>query len=195
LRLVTVPIVFTLCLAPNAELVQAAEFDCERVKGAEQRDAILEARRLFAAKWLEAGKDWFTAFTLPGAPRNPFALPGIQSGSVAVSGYVWTRGVHCTYAEDFVAGPMIVRFTAASFRFKEGDTDWTKPQWMGQLMRLTLSRLGEGWEVADRSAEGSILPPDAQLRQPTRDELPATEAWPAQRCKSSSRRDGRKCSP
>jgi hypothetical protein len=195
LRLVTVSIAFTLCLALGAGLVQAAEFDCERVEGAERRAAILQARRVFATKWLEAGKDWFIAFTLPGEPRNPFALPGIQSGSVAVSGYVWSRGVHCTYAEDIAAGQMIVRFMAAAYRFKEGNTDWTRPQRMGQLMRLALSRLGENWQVADQSAERSILPPNAELRQPTRDELPAAEAWPARQCNPSSRRDGRKCSP
>lgn len=146
-----------------------------------------------AKVWARRGPDWITAYDIAGTPRNPFDLNDLGSGVAAYHGYAWLRDVSCAIAEGKTQGTLVVTYTAAAYRFKEGRLKWVEPMTNGAIAEYLLSQNATDWIVKDLSRDETIFLPESAMRMPRVEELPQQKVWPDKRCLSPKIWQGNDC--
>ncbi len=138
------------------------------------------------------------AATAPGAlvgPKPP--QPGAAQANPAlaalppIAGYATARDVRCNTTAASAKSDVVLVYMAAGVRFQEGKGPWSAVLPNAVIAAIQLRRMGDGWTIIDRTAEGGVMPPDAK-RSPPDDALArqlATVPWlPPRRSRKSRRR-------
>ena len=117
--------------APGASAQQA--MPCGQIQEAPLSDAVAEARRTLAERWLDVGDNLYIAYRMKSPVANPFDLTrpkqkekGKSDDKDSEEGYIWVGNLQCQLSStqgdevviSFIAG-------AASFVEKKGDLDAT----------------------------------------------------------------------
>lgn len=182
-----------LSLALASALSAAEKRACDAETDVKLKASLERIQQQVDAIWVKRGPDWIAAYDIAGTPKNPFDVSDQGSGSEAVHGFAWLRDVGCAMSEATPEGARVVTYRAAAYRFKEGDTEWTKPMTDGVIAEYVVSPGDADWQIKDNSKDETIFLPDGTMRRPRQAELPAQKLWPDKRCRLPKVWNGQSC--
>lgn len=180
---------------------------CSELREPPLSQAVAEARRYLAERWLEVGGNFYIAYRMRSPAANPFDLtrPKQEDRSKSPAkeseeGYIWVGDLQCRLQSDR-GEEVVISFIAGAAAFIEKKGAWTPPMRQRELTRIVLSRQGQQWIASERRDDYSLLAADDELRRPSPDEIPARsrkhripcaadQAWNGKRCAAARARAG-----
>lgn len=183
-----------LSVALASTLSAAEPRACDAEADATLKASLARIQQQLDTIWVKRGPDWIAAYDIAGTPKNPFDVSDQGSGSEEVHGFAWLRDVSCAIGDATPEGARVVTYRAAGYRFKEGDSEWTKPMTDGVIAEYVLSPGDPDWQIKDNSKDETIFLPDGTMRRPRQAELPAQKLWRDKRCRLPKVWNGQSCS-
>lgn len=188
-----------LAAAPTSRAQSAKP--CSHVTEPLLSEAVAEARRYVAERWLQVGENFYVAYRMGSPPANPFDLTRPKEESKATGkagdkeseeGYIWVGGLQCRVA-GMQGEEIALSFTAGATSFIEKNGAWTPPIRQRELTKIVMTRSGTQWIAREERGDHSLLTADDELRRPAPEEVPlrskrlgipcdAHQAWNGKRC-------------
>ncbi len=175
--------------APRAMAVVA--IPCAGATTEVTKAAVAASDEAFRQHWRDASPNWFTAFDVAPQKRNPFDKTELPTAE-PIRGLAWAQGLFCMANLSPDGSEILVRYYARVTSFHEGQS-WSKPNPEGLLQTLLVKRTGDTWQTRALTVEQQIFLPNATLRRPGTDEIPAADAKLGIPCSSASVWDGKTC--
>lgn len=195
-----------LLVAALAALGASAATPCSQIQEPQLSEAVAEARRYLAERWLEVGNNLYIAYRMKSPAANPFDLTrpkeekkGKANANAKDSeeGYIWVGNLQCQLSgtqDDEV----VVSFIAGAASFVEKKGAWTPPLRQRELTQIVVTKRNSQWVASERRGDYSLLAADDELRRPTATEIPsrnkrlgipceANQAWNGKRCVTTQR--------
>jgi hypothetical protein len=155
------------------------------------KTAVVESGKAFRAKWRDASPNWYAAFEVTPPKRNPFDKTETPTAD-PIRGTAWAHGVFCMANLSPEGNEVLVRYYARVTSFHDGKS-WSKPNQEGLLQTFLVKKAGETWQVRPLTVEQQILLPDAALRLPKTEDVPAADAKLGIPCRAGTAWDGKLC--
>lgn len=181
---------------------------CDQIKEPPLSDAIAEARRYLAERWLEIGDNLYIAYRMKSPAANPFDLTRPKEKEKTGSkvkdseeGYIWIGNLQCVLASA-QNNEVLVTFIAGAASFVEKKGAWTSPMRQRQLTQVALNKRDTTWFASEQRGDYSLLAAEDELRRPASAEIPprnkrtsipcdAHQAWNGKRCAAAKRTEAK----
>ncbi len=188
--------------APGASAQQA--MPCGQIQEAPLSDAVAEARRTLAERWLDVGDNLYIAYRMKSPVANPFDLTrpkqkekGKSDDKDSEEGYIWVGNLQCQLSST-QGDEVVISFIAGAASFVEKKGAWTPPMRQRELTQIVVTKRDARWTASERRGDYSLLAADDDLRRPTAAEIPprnkrlgipceANQAWKGGRCMTAQR--------
>jgi hypothetical protein len=172
---------------------------CDQIKEPPLSDAIVEARRYLAERWLVVGDNFYIAYRMKSPAANPFDLtrPKEREKTGAKTkdseeGYIWVGNLQCVLAgaQD---NEVLVSFVAGASSFVERQGAWTPPMRQRELTQIALTKRDTTWVASERRGDYSLLAAEDELRQPASAEIPPRNKHTGIPCDAQQVWNGKRC--